>query len=655
MRSLILGNGSLLVALDAHGEVSDFYFPHPGLENHTAGGLHHRLGVYCDGALSWLSEDPRWSIHVECEDDSLESRITAKNLGIEVMLTFRDIVYNESAIFLRQVTVTNLAAREREIKLYFGHEFHISHSPGGDTAYFEPTSGTIIHYKGKRVFLARAECEGVPFSDYAIGLSHSEGKQGTYRDAEDGVLSKNPIEHGHVDSVIGLYATYSAGSSKVVRYWLTAGDSIERALELNAYVLNKTPDHLIQTAGNYWRAWVNRYPWSFYKMSPETVVLFKKSLMFIRAHVDDAGGIIASADAEVLQYGEDTYAYVWARDASYAALALDHAGDTNVAERFFNFCNAVISSDGYFMHKYLPDKSLGSSWHPWIRDGVPQLPIQEDETALVIWALAEHYKHSRDLEFIESLYNSLIEKAANFLAAYRDPITGLPKPSYDLWEEKRGISTFTSASVYGALTAAADIAGILGKEDRERFYRSTAEEVREGIVKYLLDSETGRFAKMIEVSGQKTFFNNAADISSVYGIFSFGVLPPDNPRLAEAFADTVSHLSSGGGVGRYENDRYYAVDGTSNPWFVTTLWRAEYLTTRAKSEEDFAEVRKILEWVAARALPSGVLSEQVSAKDGSQRSVSPLMWSHAAYVNAVLNYLDKLAETGICPACNPAP
>ncbi len=655
MRSLVLSNGSLLVALDAYGEVRDLYFPHVGLENHAGGYLRHRVGVFCDGKLSWLSEDPRWEIRVECVEDSLESTITAKNSDIEVALSFRDIVYNESAIFLRQVTVTNLAAREREIKLYFAHEFRISHASGGDTAYFDPASGTVIHYKGQRVFLMNGECDGATFSDYAIGISHFEGKEGSYRDAEDGALSKNPIEHGHVDSIIGFYNRYGAGSEKLVRYWLAAGDSIDKALELNAYVVRKSPAHLLKTAGNYWRAWVERYPWNFYRMSPETISLFKKSLMFVRAHVDDGGGIIASADADALRYGEDTYAYVWARDASYAALALDHAGDSNVAERFFNFCYDVIGKDGYFMHKYLPDQSLGSSWHPWIRDGVTQLPIQEDETALVIWTLAEHYRHSRDLEFIEMLYNPLIEKAANFMAAYRDEITGLPKASYDLWEEKRGVSTFTSAAVYGALVSAADIANVLGKEDREKFYRATAEEVRAGILKHLLDPETGEFVKMIETVGQKAEYDRTSDISSAYGIFSFGVLPPDDPRLEKAFATAVKRLSRDEGIARYEHDQYYATGHSSNPWFITTLWYAEYLTARATTEADFAKVRDIFEWVAKHALPSGVLSEQISAEDGTQRSVSPLMWSHAAYVNAVLNYLDRLASLGVCATCNPAP
>src|SRR3989344_4069894 len=105
------------------------------------------------------------------------------------------------------------------------------------------------------------------------------------------------------------------------------------------------------------------------------------------------------------------------------------------------------------MHKYRPDKSLGSSWHPWVRDGQKQFPIQEDETALVIYALWEHYQLSRDLEFIESIYNSLIKKATDFMVSYLDEKTGLPRASYDIWEQKYGISTFTASSVYGALTA----------------------------------------------------------------------------------------------------------------------------------------------------------------------------------------------------------
>ena len=655
MRSLVLGNGSLLVTLDQHGEVRDFYFPHVGLENHAGGELRHRLGVYADGSFSWLADDPRWNIKVACADDSLEGHTTATHAELGLALTFTDLVYNERPILVRRVEVKNLHAHAREVRLYFGHEFEIDHSPGGDTAYYDPETTSLIHYKGPRAFLIHGRTGGKPFDDYAVGLFGVEGKDGSFRDAEDGRLSKNAIEHGSVDSVIGFTLALPSEGTQVVHYWVAAGTSIEDVVAHNAYVLTKTPEHLLTTAGDYWKAWVSRYDWHFYKLSPKAATLFKKSLMFVRAHADDLGGIIASADADTLQYKEDTYAYVWPRDASFAARALLRAGDSNVAERFFTFCREVISRDGYFMHKYLPDRSLGSSWHPWIRDGEIQLPIQEDETALVVWTVAEHYRHSKDLEFIEKLYNPLIEKATEFLLEYRDRATGLPHASYDLWEEKHGITTFTSSAVYGALMAAASLARVLGKEQHATTYEHAALGIREAILTRLVSEEAGGFVKLIETFEKKTVYDRTPDISSVYGLFVFGVLPPEDPRLEKAFETTVARLTSAGGVARYEGDQYYRRGPASNPWFIATLWHAEFLIARAKNEKDLAAVRDIFEWVAFHAQDSGVLSEQVDATSGFQCSVAPLTWSHAAFVNAVLDYLDKVEALGLCTDGNPAP
>jgi len=657
MRSLTLSNGSLMITLDEFGELRDLYFPHVGLENHTEGGLRHRVGVYVDGELSWLSADPSWDITVTCKSESLASMICARNSRLQVEITAHDVVYNESAIFLRNITVKNTSSFAREIKLYFGHQFNIFGSKTGNTGYYDPELEAIVHYKGKRVFLISGKQGGKIFSDYAVGLVDFENKEGTHVDAEDGILSKNPIEHGPVDSVIGFYSSYEPEEERVTEYWMTAGTSIFEAKKLHEYVIAKTPAHLIKTTEGYWKAWVNRYDWNFSELSPAAVALFKKSLMFVRAHVDDEGGIIASTDSDILQHGKDTYAYVWPRDAVYSALCLARAGDPNVARRFFIFCKNVIAPPGYFMHKYLPDGSLGSSWHPWVKNAKPQLPIQEDETALVVWSLYEHYLHSRDLEFIESIYNPLIEKAADFLASFRTKTTGLPNPSYDLWEEQHGISTYTACAVYGALQAAAEIAKLLGKEDREHYYKEAASEVRVGILTHLYDAKQNQFYKMIRVRDGIFYPDSTHDISSVYGVFSFGVLPPHDPRLVEAFANTVEVLSKGitvSGIARYENDYYYRkTPDASNPWFITSLWHAEFLIAKATSNDELDAVRSIFAWVCSHALPSGVLSEQIDPRTGKPLSVAPLTWSHSAYVNAILKYLDKLEALGICTACNP--
>ena len=237
MRSLVLGNGSFLVTLDGAGEVRDLYFPHVGLENHAGGELRHRLGIYIDGRISWLASDPGWRIRVECAEDSLESRVSAEHDALGISLSFKDIVYNESDIFLREVLVKELGGRARSAKLFFGQEFEISRAPGGDTAYYDPATGSIIHYKGPRAFLINGRHGETPFDDYAIGLFGVEGKDGAWRDAEDGVLSKNAIEHGSVDSIIGFSLSLAAHGEETVRYWLAAGDSVDHAPRLTAHVL----------------------------------------------------------------------------------------------------------------------------------------------------------------------------------------------------------------------------------------------------------------------------------------------------------------------------------------------------------------------------------------------------------------------------------
>src|SRR5690606_17423274 len=147
------------------------------------------------------------------------------------------------------------------------------------------------------------------------------------------------------------------------------------------------------------------------------------------------------------------------------------------------------------MHKFLPDRSLGSSWHPWVRDGKVTLPIQEDETAITLITLLKHYEFSRDLDFIEKIYNSFIKKAADFMCLYRDEATRLPHESYDLWEEKYGVHTYTVATVYGALRAAARFSEILGKESSRIKYEASAEEIKQALLEHLYDEERGYFVK----------------------------------------------------------------------------------------------------------------------------------------------------------------
>jgi GH15 family glucan-1,4-alpha-glucosidase len=98
-------------------------------------------------------------------------------------------------------------------------------------------------------------------------------------------------------------------------------------------------------------------------------------------------------------------------------------------------------------------------------------------------------------------------------------------------------------------------------------------------------------------------------------------------------------------VARYEDDYYHQVSRdlaniAGNPWFICTLWLADWHAATAKTPEELGKAKNLLEWVSAHALPSGVLAEQVNPYTGEPMSVSPLTWSHAAFVESVNQYLD---------------
>ncbi len=657
-KSLVLGNGGILVCLDRNGMVKDFYFPFVGFENHIARAAAHKIGVFADGVLSWVNEG-EWKISIDYERHTMVSKIEARNHHLGIRLSFRDSVYNEKNIFAREVKVKNERDDKRDIKLYFNQSFFISESKHANTAYIYKDSDSVIHYKGRRTILVTGRYQGKKFNEYSVGLSGIEGKEGTYKDAEDGRLEGNPIENGTVDSTFSFSISIGSESEELVYYWIAIGETLKEALSLNSEILRKSPKYIIDSSGNYWHGWLEKRKFIFYGLDKKVEDVFKKSLFIARSHVDDHGGIIASSDSDILQYGKDTYSYVWPRDGAFTALALDKAGYFHIGERFFQFCSEVMTEEGYMLHKYNPDKSFGSSWHPWVKDGKPQLAIQEDETALPIFMLWEHYKLTKDLEFIEKVYNCFIKKAADFLDDYRDKKEKLPLQSYDLWEERRGIHLFTVCSVYGALKSAANFAEILGKKNDEDIYRKASEEIKTSILKHFYDSVAGYFYRSIWLESKDVVADKTIDASSAYGVYRFGLLKKDDERLESAFKITREKLGGaeplGMGMARYEDDLYYKRSDRfpGNSWFVTTMWATEYFIDKANSEDELADAKKFIEWAAKNAMYAGVLSEQINPETGEMLSVAPLTWSHAGFILVVIKYLEKLEEMGICKTCYP--
>lgn len=651
-RSATLGNGHILVGIDEHGYVRDFYYPYVGLSNHVSGASGnyvHRIGVFVDDELSWLS-DPEWEVACQSPADSGVNVLHAVHRRLQITVTSTDAVHNEENVFLRSFTIGNEANAKREVKVFFSQQFRIHESRRGDTGYYDPRANAIMHYKGSTVFLINAMHGGKTFDEYNIGLFGIEGKEGTYFDAYDGELAKNPIEHGSVDSVIGLDMTIAGQAYASCQYWIVVADTIKSAHQLNQYVLDETPDRLIKSTEQYWTAWLGKESIDMSMFNKSVQELYQASLFVMRTHADDRGAIIASSDTDMLHHGRDTYSYVWPRDGAMIAHAFDVAGYSDIARAFYKFITAQIESGGYLMHKYAPDGALGSSWHAWLIEGEPEYPIQEDETALVLYMLYQHYVLEKDLEFIESIYNPFIEPAAEFMVEFVESRLGLPQNSYDLWEEKFGIHTYTASTVYGALLAAAAFAKLLGKTEPARTYTVVAQRIQQAILDQLYKPELGMFVKSVRAYNQtEDVTDYTVDMSSFFGPLYFGVIDPDDERVATAFATIEERLAvrkDSGGYVRYEGDSYYKMqdEESPNPWVVTTLWVAQYHIMKARTLADLEVASSWLDWTTSHASPALMLSEQMHPHTRAHLSTAPLVWSHAEFVLTCDAYRRKYLE-----------
>lgn len=669
-RDLPLGNGSLLVNFDNQYQIRDLYWPHVGQENHALGHP-FRMGIWVAGNFRWF-DDSGWERSLRYQEETLVTDVSMKHPDLAISIQSSDAVDFHENLLVRHFKITNFADQEREVRLFFHHDFHIEEHVIGDTAYYEPDRKAVLHYKGKRWFLINGAVQlsvadpgpGWPPTEdtakgfvvgvhqWACGLKEIHNLEGTWRDAEDGQLSMGAVAHGSVDSTVGLTQFIPANDSRSIYYWLAIAKNFKKVCRINRLVRRRGPDQFIRRTANYWQLWLQSHAPNLAALPKGVRQLYQRSLLILRTQIDNGGAIIAANDSDISSAVRDTYSYLWPRDGALVAEALVRAGYINLPRAFFDFCAQVLTKEGYLLHKYNPDGTLASSWHPWIRDGIKELPIQEDETALVIWALWKHFQKYADVEFIKPLYRTLIVPAAEFMVRYRDAQSGLPLPSYDLWEERHGVHAWSVAATWAGLEAAANFAAAFGEVDAETKYRQVAVEIKSGVDKHIWLPKQNRFARSLIPNKQGKYAVDVTIDASNSGLWMFGMYAPDDPKIVammEAIQERLWVKTDVGGVARYEDDYYHQVSKdvsnvAGNPWFITTLWVAEWYAEVAVSQDDMQKSLDLLSWVADRALPSGVLAEQVNPYTNDPLSVSPLTWSHATFVAVVQRYLDILSD-----------
>ncbi|MHB8542897.1 MAG: glycoside hydrolase family 15 protein [Leptospirales bacterium] len=669
-RDLPIGNGSLFLCFDEHYQIREITFPYAGAENHTVG---HpcRFGFFTGGHLYWINTR-EWDLSLNYQKYSLTTNVTGRSSSLALSFKSRDCVDFYENTWVRELSITNESSTPQEVRPFFSFDFHINGTEVGDTAAFNPSQKTITHYKKGLYFTFNMlhPDEGPGISCYATGRKELPGNDGTYRDAEDGILSLNPIAQGSVDSTFGCSLMILPGDTQKLFVWMIVANSWDQSEQLTRFVTERHPASFLDRTHNYWKFWVNQDCFHAglgevhipsLSGDPDKDVVqrlrqfipdefqddYTRSLLILRAHISHNGASAASIDSDSLYLSRDTYSYLWPRDGANITLAFSQAGYHGLARRFYYFCGDIIKKEGYFLHKYNLDGSLASSWHPWIRNHAFQLPIQEDETGYILWTLKEHFQIDRDFDFITPLYKKVIKPAGIFLRDYRDLSTGLPLASYDLWEERHGTFLHTAALVWAGLMGAAYFSGSFGEIPLCHSFLKAATEIKSGVMTFMRNNEKKIFYRSVQIEeGQIIERDETPDISAMT-LVETGFLDPDNSEerlmivsLMDRLEKTLKVPGPIGGYARYVGDQYYLSDESrklsvpGNPWFISAFWMAQgYI--KLGTDDSIEKAMELLRWGTAHASSSGVMAEQIDPASGSPLSVAPLAWSHAAMINAL--------------------
>lgn len=640
VRHIVLGNQQLLVNIDKWLQVRDIYFPHVGQYNHLVGHA-HRIAVIEKNKVSWVNEKD-WEKKPAYMGETLITNTTAINKKKKLSLLFNENVYCEDNIFFRKITITNNSKNKRNIRVCFHHDFHLYGDGVGDTAFYDPLQKAIIHYKRSTYFLISilTDKNKQAISDYDIGENIKPKSK----------LRKKPIAKGNIDSLVCIDLTIPPNGKKSFYYYLLAGKDLNEVFELNRKFIKKGVEAHIKHTKMCQTGWLTLIKPDISILSKKLQNLYKLSLLIIKTQIDKEGAILAGNDSDNIEFNQDTYSYMWPRDGALVAKALIKAGFTEITKPFFEFCKDVLYHEGCLLHKYNPDKTMGSSWHPWVLNGKPSLPIQEDETALVLDALWVYYEKTRDKKFIKKLYPSLIKPMGDFLIRYRYK-NGLPKESYDLWEERRAIFTFTTAATLSGLIAAEKLGHVFSDKKFCMTCNTGFEIIRDAMLKYLYNEKTGCFRRSVSFEQNKLIYDDTFE-SSIYAIFEFNVFKADDPKVISTMKKIKEKLwvkTKIGGIARYYDDYYYQKSKDlknipGNPWFICTLWYAKWVIKKAKNKKELKEALDIINWVADHALSTGLLPEQLHPKTGEPLSVCPLTWSHSEFVDTITDYVTKIKK-----------
>ena len=635
LNEAIIGNDKIVVSFSKKGEMLRLFYPTRDYRQFID-CMHTGVKVN-DSAIIYLHEDINNIYEQYYTDDTNILNTKIKNTYFNLSILQTDFASISQNILIKKLIFTNENTIDLNVNFLIYSKL-LSNSNNMIGAKIE--NNILMQYSHDYTYCIFSK---TPILSYRLNNSQQEIKSGILKDkdyigmAEDSAVSFDigtlkPGESKEFEIII-----YINNNEEKYKF----DEIIEDVEKIKKIDINKELDKVEK----YWKSYVAKHDgleiltkeekWQKLITGQEQLneftcrkynqmknVYVRSILLFPLLTNLETGGILAAIEVDEERDKSGRYSYCWPRDAVFVTKALDILNMKEETTKFYSkFCKETQSKSGMWEQRFYTDGRLAPCWG-----------YQIDETASIVYGTYQHYKETKDKEFLKQAYpmcKKAIDAIRDVLFASSVPFTSkenmknfLTHESYDLWEMHEGIHLYSMSAIYAAYIAMVEIEKIIeSKTNNIEELEKSARKIKEYCREHLCNKE--------ERTLKRSNKDSVCDISMLGAVTPFNMFGENEKEALNTIEKINMTLRTyTDGYIRFENDNYM---GGNNPWPVATLWMALYNIKKNNKEE----ARKQIDFVLRTATDHGFLAEQVNNETMQAKWVIGLGWSHAMLIIAL--------------------
>lgn len=644
LNEAIIGNDKIVASFSSKGEMLRLFYP----------TRDYRQFIDCmytgvkvnDSATIYLHNDINNIYEQYYTEDTNILNTKVKNTYFNLSILQTDFVSISQDILIKKIVFTNENTIDLNVNFLIYSKL-LSDCNNKVGAKIE--NNILMQYSHNYTYCIFSK---TPILNYRLNNSKEEMKSGTLKDkdyigmAEDSAVSFNIGTLKPGESKEFEIAIYINNNKEKYKF----DEIIEDVEKIRKIDINKE----LNKVEKYWKNYVEKHDgleiltkkekWqklitgreelnevTYAKYMQMRNVYVRSILLFPLLTNLETGGISAGIEVDEKREKSGGYSYCWPRDAVFVTKALDILNMKEETTKFYSkFCKETQSKNGMWEQRFYTDGRLAPCWG-----------YQIDETASIIYGIYEHYKETKDKEFLKQVY-PMCKKAIDALETFNftssAPFTTqenmknfLTHESYDLWEMHEGIHLYSMSAIYAAYIAMIEIERIIeDKNNNIEELEKSARKIKEYCREHLCNKE--------ERTLKRSNKDSICDISTLGAVTPFNMFEESEKEVLNTIEKINMTLRTyTGGYIRFEKDNYM---GGNNPWPIATLWMALYNIKKNNK----VEAKKQIDFVLKTATKHGFLAEQVNNETMQAKWVIGLGWSHAMLIIALKQLGGKYGE-----------